>query len=115
MRIRLSPLDILFSHLVRLKAEGICEYCGKQTRLECSHFHGRRKQSVRYDEDNACALCFSCHQFLGENPYVHTEFFKKRLGSKKFELLNIRAQKIEKVSKEALAIYLKSKIKELEQ
>lgn len=118
MKIRLDKLDILFSKFIRMRADWSCEYCGKPVEnykgLQCSHFHGRRKRSTRYDPDNACGLCFSCHIYLGENPYAHTEFFKKRLGSERFELLNIRANKIVKVDRDAIELSLKEKIKELE-
>ena len=132
MKIRLDPLDKLFSDYIRMRvySEGVvaCEFCGREYRdkvkenggiypawryLQCSHFHGRRKRSVRYDPENACALDFSCHIYLGENPYAHTEFFKQRLGSERFELLNIRANKLEKIDKEAITVYLKEKIKEV--
>ena len=116
MRIKIDTLDKLFSQLVKLLADGICEYCGKAGR-ETSHFHSRRKRSVRYDRDNACFLCFSCHRYLDENPYVHTEFFKKRLGSEKFEQLNIRAELIIKITqkqKNAIKADLKEKIRLLE-
>ena len=118
MKIKIDALDVLFSKLVRLLADGVCEYCGKSSRrLECSHFHGRRKRSVRWDTDNACALDFSCHHYLQENPYQHTEFFRKRLGSKKFEELNIRAEmlvKWTKQGKDELKADLKEKINLLE-
>ena len=121
LKIRLDPLDKLFSEFIRKRAflftHG-CEYCGKGVisykELQTSHFHGRRKRSVRYDPENACGLCFSCHIYLGENPYAHTEFFKKRLGSERFELLNIRANTVgRKVDKEAMTIHLKEKLKEV--
>ena len=117
MRIHRDPLDILFSQLVRLLADGKCEYCKKVSTLECSHFHSRRKRSVRFDIDNAAGLCFSCHQHLGENPYLHVEFFKKRLGSERFEQLNIRAETLVKRTpkdKEQLKSDLKEKIRRLE-
>lgn len=110
MRIKLDKLDILFSKIVRQKADNHCEYCGKYTpikKLQCSHYHGRRKRSVRWDFDNACAVCFGCHLFLGENPYAHTEFFKKRLGSDRFEQLNIRANTIGSPDKAKLEIEFK--------
>ena len=114
MKIKLDKLDILFSKYIRLKAGGVCEYCGQAKTLQCSHFHGRRKRSVRWDEENCSALCFSCHLYLGENPYMHTEFFRKRLGSERFELLNIRANTIARLDKEALTLYFKGQIKSLE-
>ena len=113
MKIRIDKLDVLFSQFVRLRAEGKCEYCGRPTdRLECSHFHGRRKRSTRYDPDNAAGVDFTCHQYLGNNPYAHTEFFKKRLGSERFERLNIRAEMVSpKLDKEAIMASLKDKIR----
>jgi len=118
VRIKIDILDKLFSQLVRLMADNHCEYCGvykEMRQLQCSHFHGRRKRSVRYDPDNACACCFTCHQYLGSNPYAHTEFFKKRLGSEGLEQLNIRAETIVKVDKEAMKAKLKEAIKVYEQ
>ena len=118
LKIRLNPLDKLFSKYMRLKADGVCEYCGKYVgyaRLQTSHFHGRRKASVRYDETNCSCVCFTCHQYLGSNPYQHTEWFKKRLGWEKFEALNIRANLISpKVDKDKISMDLKSKIAFLE-
>ncbi len=113
MKVRRDPLDILFSKLVKLNAGGKCDYCGKQG-SQTSHFHGRRYRAVRWDLDNVIWACFSCHMYLGEHPNKHYEFFRKRLGTDKFELLNIRAEKIEKIDKEALGIYLKRAIKRLE-
>jgi len=116
MRIKIKPLDVLFSKYIRLRARGVCERCGKEVgfkRLQTSHFHGRRKRTVRWHEDNAAALCFSCHQHFTENPLEHTEWFKKRLGEQGFELLNIQAQSIYKVDIESTTLYLKQKIEEL--
>ena len=114
MKIKIDPLDVLFSRFVRLRAGGVCEYCEKPKKLQCSHFHGRRKKSVRWDGGNAAGLCFSCHQYLGENPYVHTEWFKRHLGSEKFEALNIRANISWKPDRDKLEAELKDKIKLLE-
>lgn len=112
MKIKLNPLDILFSKYVRLKAGGVCEYCGRTTTLQCSHYHGRRKRILRWDEENVSAVCFSCHMYLGENPYQHTEFFKKRLGTDRFEKLNIRAETTHpKPDLVAIMAQLKEKIK----
>ena len=70
---------------------------------------------MRYDPDNACGLDFACHQYLGSNPYAHTEFFKKRLGSERFEELNIRAEITPaKLDKDKVEATLLDKIKILE-
>lgn len=116
MKIRIDKLDVLFSKFIRLRAGGKCEYCVKAfKRLECSHFHSRRKRSTRYDPDNAACLCFSCHTYLGGNPYIHTEWFKGRLGSERFEELNRRAEMIVKVDKEAVERDLLERVRLLEE
>ena len=117
MKIRIDKLDVLFSRFIRLRAGGKCEFCGTprtMRQLQCSHFHGRRKRSTRYDPDNAIGADFGCHQYLGSNPYAHTEFFKKRLGSERFEELNIRAEMIVKVDKDKVEADILEKIQILE-
>jgi len=117
MKIKIDKLDTLFSKFIRLRVGGKCEYCGKPKdlkQLQCSHFHGRRKRSVRYDPDNACGVCFTCHQYLASNPYAHTEFFKKRLGDERFQELNIRAEMLVKIDKAEMEQILEEKIKLLE-
>jgi len=130
MRIKIDATDKLFSQVVRMSVysdgEATCEYCGKVfydtikdngetfpswMRLECSHFKGRRRVSTRHDFDNCAALCKSCHRYLGENPDIHSEFFKKRLGSEKYENLQARANTICKLSK-ADKEEIKRKLKE---
>lgn len=131
MKIKLNPIDVLFSRLVRLMADNHCEYCGKQfydrTRengdvypawkyLQTSHFHGRRKASTRYDFDNVVAVCYSCHNHFHEHPNKYDAFMRKRLGSERYDLLNIRAETILKRApsdKKALTESLKAKIKEV--
>ena len=113
MKTKIDPLDVLFSRVIRLRAGGKCEYCGKpktMKQLQCSHFHGRRKRSVRWDLFNAAALDGGCHIYLGGNPYQHTEWFKTRMTSGEFEQLNIRAETIAKnIDKEALMAKLKER------
>lgn len=113
MKIKIDPLDKLFSEFIRRRAvlSGGCEYCGKGARwqdLQCSHFIGRRKRATRYDPDNACGACFGCHLYLGEHPYEHTEFFKKRLGSDKLEQLVIKGNTPTKIDKNAVKENLKT-------
>lgn len=123
MRIKIDPLDKVFSEYIRKRAVFNtlgCEFCGSQRawdRLQCSHFHGRRSRMTRYDPENACGLCFTCHIFLGEHPNIHSEFFKKRLGSDGFEQLNIRANQICKMTeemKDRIGASLKAQIKEMD-
>jgi hypothetical protein len=64
--------------------------------LHCSHYYGRGRFSVRFDPDNAVALCYGCHRFLGSNPADHLDFIRERLGSEKFRKLTARRNKIVK-------------------
>lgn len=117
---KLDPLDKLFSEFIRRRAlnkVGGCERClnGKTDwkQLQCSHFFGRAKHSVRYDEDNAVGLCGACHLYFTAHPLEHTEWFKQHLGEREFDLLNHRAHIPQKIDRNAIAIYLEVKIKEL--
>jgi len=120
MKIKVDPLDVLFSQVVRARANYTCEYCGQQPKargMHCSHFHSRRKKSVRWNLDNAACLCMGCHTYLDGNPYVHTEWFKKRLGSVKFEQLNIRAEMLVKATpqfKAEIKAYLHEQLRRME-
>ena len=131
MRIRVNPFDKLFSQYIRKRAMGRvggCERCLMPKKdiikedgsifpawkqLQTSHFFGRAKKSVRWDEDNAVALCFGCHQYFTANPYEHTSWFQNHLGIERFEMLAGRARMPGRyIDKSAIAIYLKGKIQE---
>ena len=109
MRIRIDPLDVLFSKIVRARVRGVCEYCKKnRERLECSHFHGRSKKSTRWDFQNVAALCFTCHQNFHAYPLDHVEWFKKRLGPEAFDRLTLRANTPEKTDRDLIKLGLKA-------
>ena len=118
MKIRCDSLDALFSEFIRKRSNGFCERCGKYygwERLQCCHFHGRSKRSVRFDEANACALCFGDHQYFHSRPLEFVEWFKQRLGEQGFDLLNSRARTPARyLDKAAITLYLKEEIKKLE-
>lgn len=68
-----DPLDILFSLYIRTRDNWTCQRCfsqkpEKSQGLHCSHIFSRRHKATRWDEQNAKALCFSCHQWYGGNP-----------------------------------------------
>ena len=118
---KLNPLDILFSKYIRLRAmkrvhgcERCLNYKKDYKELQCSHFIGRSNHSTRWDEDDCVGLCGACHIYFGSHPLEHMEFFKNRLGEQAFDLLNARARIIQKVDRNAITLYLKAKIQELE-
>jgi hypothetical protein len=76
--------DQLFRHRIR-ERDKVCQAVGMYE-LGCSpiqevaHFFPRRALSVRWDESNACLLCFFHHRFLDTHPIEKWEFVKERLG-----------------------------------
>ena len=63
-----TPADAAFSDYIRARAGYRCERCGKQyeaksTGLQCSHHFSRRHYNIRFDPDNAAALCHHCHNY----------------------------------------------------
>ena len=113
LAIRIDSLDALFSSYIKAR-DKVCQRCGGTKGLQNAHYHGRRKQSVRFDPDNCCLLCFGCHNYFHGNPYEFTEWTKRRLGEDKFDMLNARARQIGKIDKEANKLWLQSEIKKLE-
>jgi len=126
-----AKLDALFSEYIRRRAiqrVGGCERClthkydiqkedssifPAYKQLQCSHFIGRSRSSVRFDPDNACGLCGACHLYLTAHPLEHTEFFKQRLG-RNFDLLMAR-MRIIGIDQKAIELYLKEQLKLLEE
>ena|SRR5210317_1120088 len=103
--IKRTPLDAVFSDLIRERADWTCEYCGKEfperkgAGLHCSHFFGRRGASTRHHGDNCFSLCFSCHQKMGESPHDHKSWVFKQLGEPRYDDLVLRANSVCKRTK----------------
>ena len=120
-RVVINPLDTLFSKFVKLKAGGKCEFCGKVPNPMGYHCHhgvaGRRYLNTRWEEDNCAALCLACHNLLGDFPSTNIDFFKKRIGTERYEQLEIIARTYHKMTKERkqeIKAYLKERIRILE-
>ena len=56
-----------------------------------SHYHGRGKWGVRFNVDNAEALCYGCHQYLGANPILHSEHKLELMGEGCIDILREKA------------------------
>ena len=95
--LKVTAADKWFSLCVRERVNYTCERCGTfappdlRKRLDCSHFHGRGKWSVRFDPENCFALCMGCHLYVTANPIEHTEWVRQRLGPYRFDALRERA------------------------
>ena len=91
--IKRTPADKAFSDCIRSAAEWRCERChtyyeeGRRMGLHCSHYHGRGKWGIRFCVENAEALCYGCHQYLGANPNLHSDHKLEMLGEGAIDLL----------------------------
>jgi hypothetical protein len=56
-----KKLDKLWSELVKKRAKGRCEMCGKNTSLNSHHIISRSNLTLRWDLHNGVCLCVSCH------------------------------------------------------
>jgi hypothetical protein len=98
--IKRSPLDAVFSDLIREAADWTCAYSGlvfpdrKGRDVHCSHFISRANLATRWFPDNAVCLSAGAHKRLGENPDEHTAFMRRHLGDERYELLQIRKRQI---------------------
>lgn len=116
-KIKIRKTDSNFSRYIRTKSNWKCEICGKDcsnehNKLECAHYHGRRKESVRFDSENCHALCKSCHKKTHKDKDLFTSFVKSKLG-KRFDLLTLRANTPQKKDEVMNKLYIKQLLKEV--
>ncbi len=123
MKIAVTKADRLFSQYIRAKADHRCEYCVKigrwmgeyRLKLEASHYHSRRKKSVRYDPDNVHSLCFSCHQRMGgKGNSEYDTWMLQLLGEQRLQALQIRAETPNKPDEGAVILFCQTALKEME-
>ncbi len=123
MKVRIDPLDKLFSEFIRkraIKRVGGCERClqGKTDykQLQTAHLLGRWKKSTRWDEDNAIGACGGCHMVLDRDHAEKEDFIQSHLGQERYDLLKARARVPARYQdKEAITLYLKEQIRILEE
>lgn len=96
-----DKLDRACSRWIREAYDWTCANCGNQYSkgsqgLHWSHFWSRRHKATRWDPDNACAHCFSCHQRLGGDPVEFSAFIRNHLGDGLFEIVREKAMSTKK-------------------
>jgi hypothetical protein len=85
--------------------------------LHCCHYHGRRKQSVRIDPDNAEAGCRACHLFVdstAEGKKMFEKMMVNRLGERGHDLLQLRAETPMKMDDSMKTIIAKELLKSID-
>lgn len=117
MKIKIRKSDTLFSQYLRKKRGYKSDYSGRFYEdgkgLSVSHFHGRRHENVRFDEENCDILNFQEHQHFEENPAEYTHWKMKQLGQKRYDNLLLRAQLYKKRDDKLQEIILRELIKQL--
>lgn len=126
-KIKIRPNDKVFSNYIRQRDGWRCQYHFKcyggesyeenKGALHCSHFQKRRKESVRFDPQNADAACVKCHFFVENDPEgqkVLEAWKLQQLGEKEYKALLIRANITGKRDDFLTKLYLKELIKEYE-
>lgn len=77
--------DILFSRIVR--SRGACERCGRTPATDTAHIVRRMYSATRCVEDNAWALCSSCHRATERWPMEFAELVKATIGVDRYHEL----------------------------
>lgn len=118
MRITRSPADKLFSEYIRTRDAWTCQRCfmqypTKSQGLHCAHYWSRSMKSVRFDPENADALCYGCHAYFHKDPKAHDVFKLRQLGQQRMDALQVRARTPRKPDVGYIVLTLKSMLAQL--
>lgn len=76
--------DMLFSRIIR--SRGACQFCGAQA-TDTAHIVKRRYSATRCMEDNAWALCRSCHIETEQWPVKFLRLVDETIGRERYDEL----------------------------
>lgn len=121
----IEDLDYVVSQYIRMKnadSDGItgcytCSWHGHWKESDCGHYISRSKMLLRWDERNLRPQCKNCNQHLYGNIDIFTERLEKENPGITSELLEESrgVYKWTRQEMKELLIYLRSKVKMLEQ
>jgi len=128
-KVKIRPSDRIWTKYIRLRDKDICQWCGQEiTNLHnsgVSHYHERRCENTRYDDDN-CDLMHNipCHTKLEHEKKIkgikgatedgeYTKFMKNKLGQDKFDYLLMRSHITGTRDDEMAKIIIKEKLEQL--
>jgi 5-methylcytosine-specific restriction endonuclease McrA len=83
--------DRLFSLYIRARDRG-CRMCTDRTNLQCAHLISRRYFAVRWEPENAVALCVGHHKQFTEDPLGWDDWCEGHLGSVGWTRLKLLAR-----------------------
>ena len=89
--IKTTAEDRKFSKMIRERAGWRCQRCGRQyvpptNALHCAHNFTRRTKATRFDEFNALALCYGCHQYVDSHSDAKEKLFRDWFGDDQYEI-----------------------------
>lgn len=95
-----SVADAAFSEYIRKRDNYTCQKCGKSypatsNGLQCSHHFSRRYYTIRFDPDNAIALCHHCHNYwFSKDVPEAARWLEQKIGKDKIDrLIELKNQK----------------------
>ena len=117
-----SQADNWFSKCIRRKYNYTCQRCFKvypsnHAGLHCSHNFSRRHRTIRWCVQNALALCYSCHEWFGSNPYESGNWLESIMGRNKLDRLIAKkdaGNKVSKLEEKDIAHHYREQFKQLE-
>lgn len=89
----LTPADKAFSEFIRKRDNYTCQKCGSKHEpnskgLHCSHHFSRRYYNIRFDPNNAIALCHNCHNYWYQKDVPEAaRWLEQKLGKDKIDRL----------------------------
>jgi len=104
--------DQAFSKYIRLR-DGKCQACGATEYLQCAHIITRSYKAIRVVEDNAVALCRSCHVKFTHRPLEWREWVEDHYPGR-WEALKAEALKYSKVDWKFQARYWTERVKQID-
>ena len=117
-KIKIDKADKVFSQYIRTRDNWTCQRCKKKyepptSALHCSHFMGRGKEATRFDENNADAMCYGCHQYFTSHPAEHYMWQVGKKGQKTIDMLVLRSNQYHKKDRQMAYLYWSERLKEL--
>jgi uncharacterized protein with PIN domain len=115
---KIDLADKAFSLYIRTRDNWTCQNCGKYyapptNSLHCSHFVGRGKENTRFNERNADAMCFHCHQRFTSHPNEHVEWQVEKKGQQVVDLLILAGNTYCKKDRDMWKIYWTNRLNQL--
>lgn len=99
-----KKLDVAWSMLVKLRADGRCEIetCKKSSYLNAHHIFTRKNKAVRWSTDNGVALCPSHHTLSSSfsahgTPIKFTDWLREYKGENFVDMLTVKSNGISKL------------------